>query len=149
MEMNSTQTRNAGSTAAGDNRREDLRDSTMMAHLLDALEQGTDIGHYGRLTFAMIARHFMAEDELVNLLAKQPDQDETQARTLLLQVQQKDYNPPKREKILDWQAQQEFPIIPDVEDPNCGNVYSELKFPDGIYEHIQEYYEERAVAQAA
>ena len=147
--MSVTQTRNDSSSTEGDNRSDDLRDSPMMAHLLDALEQGTDIGHYGRLTFAMIARHFMAEDELVGLLAKQPDQDETQARALLMQVQQKDYNPPKREKILDWQAQQEFPIIPNSDDPNSGNVYSELKFPEGIYEHIQEYYEERAVAQAA
>jgi hypothetical protein len=39
----------------------------MMAHLLDALEAGTDIGHYGRLTFAMVARHFMSEDMLVRL----------------------------------------------------------------------------------
>jgi hypothetical protein len=54
-----------------DTRSEDLRDSPMMAHLLDALEEGTDIGHYGRLTFAMIARHFMDEDELVRLLADQ------------------------------------------------------------------------------
>jgi DNA primase large subunit len=29
---------------------EDLRQSPMMSHLLDALDQGEDIGHYGRLT---------------------------------------------------------------------------------------------------
>jgi hypothetical protein len=33
---------------------EDLRQSEMMSHLLDALEKGEDIGHYGRLTFAMV-----------------------------------------------------------------------------------------------
>ena len=37
------------SREAGDGRSGDLRDSPMMAHLLDALEAGTDVGHYGRL----------------------------------------------------------------------------------------------------
>ena len=31
-----------------------------MAHLLDSLNDGKDIGHYGRLVFAMVARHFHA-----------------------------------------------------------------------------------------
>jgi hypothetical protein len=31
---------------------EDLRKSEMMAHLIDALDQGEDIGHYGKLVFA-------------------------------------------------------------------------------------------------
>jgi hypothetical protein len=136
------------STAAADDRRSDnLQDSPMMAHLLDALEKGTDIGHYGRLTFAMIARHFLDEDGLVRLLAAQPDHDETRARALLLQVQQRDYNPPKRERILQWQTQQDFPIIPNPEDPNSGNVYKELRFPDEIYERIGEFWEEKAEAE--
>lgn len=58
--------------ADGDARSANLRDSPMMAHLLDALEAGKDIGHYGRLTFAMIARHFLDEEALVRLLADQP-----------------------------------------------------------------------------
>ena len=37
---------------------EELRKDSMMAHLLDSLEAGKDIGHYGRLVFAMVARHF-------------------------------------------------------------------------------------------
>ena len=37
---------------------EDLRQSAMMSHLLDALDRGEDIGHYGRLVFAMVARLF-------------------------------------------------------------------------------------------
>src|SRR3712207_4005226 len=101
----------AGATASrsGDDTRSDnLRDSPMMAHLLDALEAGTDIGEYGRLTFAMVARHFMEEDDLVGLLARQPEQDETKARAFLLQVNGRDYNPPKRQRILEWQAQQDF-----------------------------------------
>src|SRR5438067_7686676 len=106
--MSQTKTPRARATnqVGDDRRRDNLRDSTMMAHLLDALEAGKDIGHYGRLTFAMIARHFMDEDELVRLLASQPHQDETKARAMLLQVKERDYNPPKRERIAQWQAQQ-------------------------------------------
>ena len=55
---------------------EDLKQSTMMNHMLEALENGEDIGHYGRLTFAMIARHFVDNDELVQLLTKDHDADE-------------------------------------------------------------------------
>ena len=116
----------------------------MMAHLLDALDEGKDVGHYGRLVFAMIARHFLDEEELVRLLAGQPDQDEAKARAMVLQVRQRNYSPPKRERILQWQAQQDFPILPNADDPDSGNVYRELRFPDGIYEHINEYYQEKA-----
>ena len=133
----------------GDGRSDDLRDSPMMAHLLEALEAGTDIGHYGRLTFAMIARHFLDEEEMVRLLGSQPEQSEEKARALLAQVKGRDYSPPKRERILEWQAQQEFPICPDGDDPGSCNVYRELRFPEDVYEHIQEFYEEQAEAQHA
>jgi hypothetical protein len=123
---------------------EALRKNEMMAHLLDVLEQGRDIGHYGRLVFAMVARHFMDEEELVGWLQRDRDFSEEQARALYLQVQGRDYNPPKRQKILEWQRQQEFPIIPHADDPDAGNVYKDLQFPDGVYEHIAEYYEEKA-----
>lgn len=131
-------------TERDDGRGEDLRDSPMMAHLLDALEAGRDIGHYGRLTFVMVARFFRDEDDLVRLLAQQPGVDETDARALVRQVQAHDYNPPKRERILAWQAQQDFPICPAPDDPRGCNVYSELSFPDHIYEQIDEFWEERA-----
>ena len=55
---------------------EDLRQSPMMGHMLDALGNGEDIGHYGRLVFAMIGRHFVSNDELVELLTKDHDTDE-------------------------------------------------------------------------
>src|SRR5687768_9808841 len=125
-----------------------LRRSPMMAHLLDALEDGKDIGHYGRLTFAMVARHFMDEERLVTLLSKQPDQDEEQTRAMLVQVQGRDYNPPRRERILEWQAQQEFPICPTPDDPDACNVYQELDLPDEVFENIQEYREQRFTAQS-
>jgi DNA primase large subunit len=119
----------------------------MMAHLLDALQDGTDIGHYGRLTFVMVARHFMDEDEMVKLLSKQPDHNETEARALIQSVKAHDYNPPKRERILQWQAQQDFPICPTPDEPGTCNVYNELRFPPDIYENINEFWEERAESE--
>ena len=92
----------------------------------------------------MVARHFLDDEEMIRLLASQPGQDETQARALLMQVKERDYSPPKRERILQWQEQQEFQICLWTYDPNGGNVYRELRFPDGIYDHINEFWEERA-----
>jgi DNA primase large subunit len=123
---------------------EELRENGMMAHLLDALESGKDIGHYGRLVFAMVAHHFMDEDELVQYLQKDSNITETEARSLYQQVQSKDYNPPKRDRILEWQEEQEFPICPNADDPDACNVYKDLKFPDHVYEHISSYYEQKA-----
>jgi hypothetical protein len=62
-------------------------------------------------------------------------------------VREKDYSPPRRERILEWQARQDFPICPTPDDPDACNVYRELQFPEGIYEHIQEYWEEQAEAE--
>ncbi|MBD0334065.1 MAG: hypothetical protein ICV62_01120 [Cyanobacteria bacterium Co-bin13] len=123
---------------------EELRKSDVIAHLLDALDDGQDIGHYGRLVFTMVAHHFMEEDELVQWLQKDPDLSEQEARSLYLQVQGKDYNPPKRDRILEWQQQQDFPICPNSDDPDACNVYKDLSFPDHVYEHISEYYEQKA-----
>ncbi len=123
---------------------EDLRQSPMMNHMLEALENGEDIGHYGRLTFAMVARYFVENDELAELLAKDGDTDEHEARALMQQVEEKGYSPPRREKIIEWQEQQDFQICPNPEDPDSCNVYNELTFPDGLYEDIQDYREEKA-----
>jgi hypothetical protein len=123
---------------------EDLRQSPMMAHMLGALDNGEDIGHYGRLVFAMIGRHFVSNDELVELLTKDQDTDEQEMRALVQQVEEKGYSPPRREKILEYQRQQDFPICPDPDDPDACNPYAELQFPDEVYESIQEYREERA-----
>lgn len=123
-----------------------LRQEPMMVHLMDSLEAGRDIGHYGRLVFAMVAHHFMSQEQLLAWLDKDPDFGHDQAIALLRQVSSRDYNPPRRERILAWQAEQDFPIIPNVDDPDCGNVYRNLKFPDKVYEHIEEYQEEKAQA---
>jgi hypothetical protein len=139
---NNQQARNVAGTP--DDRSDDLRDSPMMAHLLNALEEGVDVGEYGRLTFTMVARHFFEEDDLVGLLARQPGFNEQAARALLLQVKERDYNPPKRERILEWQAQQEFQICPHPQDPNGCNVYRDLRFPQEIYDRIGEFYLEKA-----
>jgi hypothetical protein len=125
---------------------DDLRKNEMMAHLLDALDKGKDIGHYGRLTFAMVARHFLDEEELVGELSKDKDFSETDARALVQQVSERDYNPPRRERILEWQEKQEFPIIPDASNPDEGNVYRDLEFPDGVYENISQYHHQKAEA---
>jgi hypothetical protein len=122
---------------------EDLRQSPMMAHMLDALDNHEDIGHYGRLVFAMIGRHFVSNDELIELLTKDNDADEQEIRTMVQQVEDKGYSPPRREKILQFQEQQEFQICPDPDDPDACNVYNELQFPDEVYESIQEYQEKR------
>jgi DNA primase large subunit len=123
---------------------DDLRRSPMMSHLLDALDRGEDIGHYGRLTFAMVAHHFLDADELVEWLAKDGDTDERKARALVQQVEERGYNPPRRERILEWQAQQDFPICPTPDDPDTCNVYRDLDMPEEVLENIQEYREQKA-----
>ena len=55
----------------------------------------------------------------------------------------KGYSPPRREKILEFQNQQDFEICPNPDDPDSCNVYNELRFPDEVYESIQEYQEKR------
>ena len=120
---------------------EELRKDSMMAHLLDSLEAGKDIGHYGRLVFAMVARHFLPHEEVLAWMTKDPDDTEEKATTLLRQVEGKDYSPPRRDKILAYQAQQDFPILPNPDDPDCGNLYRNLKFPTEIYDHISNYQE--------
>jgi DNA primase large subunit len=127
----------------------ELRKNGMMAHLLDALDAGKDIGHYGRLVFTMVARHFMSEEELVSTLRKDRDFTEEQARALYRQVQGREYNPPRRERILEWQKEQAFPICPDPEDPDACNVYRDLQFPDEVYDEISEYHEQKAEAAHA
>ena len=122
----------------------DLRQSPMMVHLMDALKKGEDIGHYGRLTFAMIAHHFVEPDELVRLLEQDKTMDTAQAKSLVQQMESRGYSPPRRERILEWQAQQDFPICPTPDDPASCNIYRELRFPDGIYDNIQEFWEEQA-----
>ena len=65
----------------------DLKANHMMAHLTEALDKKQDIGHFGRLVYTIVARHFLSEDELVAQLAKDKDFDDEQARGLVQQVQ--------------------------------------------------------------
>ena len=125
---------------------EELRKDSMMAHLLDSLNAGQDIGHYGRLVFAMVARHFLGHDEVLAYMMKDSDFSEEDARVMLRQVEGRDYTPPKRDRILEWQREQEFPILPNVDDPDCGNLYRNLKFPDEVYKHIGHYQEAKLEA---
>ncbi len=125
----------------------ELRKDSMMAHLLDSLAEGKDIGHYGRLVFAMVARHFLPHEEVLTWLKRDNDFEEAEAEAMLRQVEGRAYNPPKRDRILEWQAEQEFPIIPNPADPDCGNLYRNLKFPETIYKHIEHYQEEKIAAE--
>ena len=126
----------------------ELRNDSMMAHLLDSLEAGKDIGHYGRLTFAMVARHFLPHEEVLAWLTRDPDFSAEQATLMLRQVEGRDYTPPKRDRILEWQRQQDFPIIPNPDDPDSGNLYRNLKFPDEIYQHIGHYQEQKLESES-
>ena len=122
---------------------DDVRKDRMMARLLDDLKAGADIGHYGRLVFAMVARHFATEDDLIRALANDRDFSEEKARVMVREVIDADYSPPKREKILEYQRRQDYPIIENPEDPDLGNVYKNLRFPDDVYEHIEHYREQK------
>lgn len=124
---------------------QDLRKNDMMAHLLDALEQGKDIGHYGRLVFTMVAQYFLDDEQIVNLLKQDQDFSEEQARGLVEQVRSRGYNPPRRERIIQWQKEQKFPICPS-DDPDACNVYRNLKLPEEIFRDISQYHEEKANA---
>jgi DNA primase large subunit len=126
----------------------ELRKNAMMAHLVDALSRGEDIGHYGRLVFVMVARHFLSEDQLLKQLKSDPSLDEEKARALIEQVATKGYSPPSREKVLEFQKQQESPICPNPKDPDACNVYKDLKFPPEVYESITEYHEEKVQAES-
>jgi hypothetical protein len=143
---NESKARGQSDVPHNNNGESELRKDSMMSHLLDSLNDGKDIGHYGRLVFAMVARHFMPADEVVSWLTRDMDFSEEQAKAMLTQVEGHDYNPPRRERILEWQSQQEFPILPHPEDPDCGNLYRNLKFPDSIYGHIEQYQEQKASA---
>ncbi len=92
----------------------------------------------------MIGRHFLDNDELVGLLAQDHDVNEQEIKALVQQVQEKGYSPPRREKILEYQGQQDFPICRNPDDPDACNPYQELQFPNEVYEPIQEYREEKA-----
>jgi hypothetical protein len=57
----------------------------------------------------MVARHFLEQDEVLRYLILDKDFSEEQAVLILHQVEGRDYNPPRRERILEWRSQQDFP----------------------------------------
>ncbi len=126
----------------------ELRKNAMMAHLLDALDAGRDIGHYGRLVFTIVARYFLTKDELLAYLMKDSTFSREEAEGFVHQVLQHAYSPPSRERILQWQARQNFPICPNPEDPDACNVYRDLTFPQAVYEDIEDYHEHKVKAGA-
>lgn len=123
---------------------EDLRKNNTMSHLLNALSEGKDIGHYGRLTFAMVAQYFADEADIVSQLQRDKDFSEEEAKSLYQQVTSKEYSPPSRESLLEWQESQDFQIVPNPDDPDSGNVYQDLTFPERVYESISSYNEKKS-----
>jgi hypothetical protein len=73
---------------------------------------------------------------------KDRDCDEQKARALAKQVEARGYNPPKRERILEWMEQQDFPICESTDEGEACNVYKSLNFPREVYEKISAYYEQ-------
>ena len=128
---------------------QNLRSSPMMAHLMDALESGADIGHYGRLVFVIVGRYFISSEEVIRLLLKNPGFSEQEAASLMHQVQSHDYSPPTRRRVLDWQRHQDSPICPNPGDPDACNVYRDLVFPDEVYERIEEYHYQKVRPEVA
>ena len=136
-----------GTALSRDEALERLRKNHMMNHLADALEAGKDIGHYGRFTFASVARHFMAPEELAKYLAQDKDEDLEEAMGLVHQVNDADYSPPGPAKIREWDASQPFKILPeDHPTTDDANVYQDLEFPDHVYDKIKSYHAEQAKA---
>lgn len=117
-----------------------LRRNPMMRHLLEALERGENIGHYGRLVFAMVAHHFLSDHEVVAYLERDRSITRAEAEAMTRQVRERDYNPPRPERIAEWQRAQKFPICPEGDPRRC-NVYRDLRFPEDVYEHIEEFWE--------
>ncbi len=125
---------------------DELRKDEMIDHLCSALEQGQDIGHYGRLVFIMATRHFLNHEELTQWLTKDRDCDAAKAQSLIRQIEQQNYNPPKRDRILQWMERQGFPICPNPENPDSCNLYKSLEFPHEVYEHAAHYREQKAAS---
>ena len=122
-----------------------LKNNVAMKHLIEACEDGKDIGHYGRLTLAMVARHFLEPDDLAALLAQDKDESREEAAGLVHQVNDADYSPPGPGKIRKWQQEQDFPILPEGHDnSDDANVYQDLDFPDKVYDGIKEYHRDMA-----
>jgi hypothetical protein len=114
----------------------------MMGHMLDALDNGEDIGHYGRLVFAMIGHHFVSEDELVKLLTKDPRHeragdpgDGAAGPGEGLQPAAAREDP----RVPEPAGTSRSAPIPTTQTPAI--PYQELQFPDEVYESIQEYRE--------
>ena len=125
---------------------DDLRKSPTMTYLLDAAEEGKDIGHYGRLTVAMVGSKFLETDELVDVLLKSGGAEETEVKAMVQQVVERGYNPPSRARLQEWSAEQDFPLMPNADDPDSGNLYRELTMPDEVIESIEEYREQKLEA---
>jgi hypothetical protein len=90
----------------------------------------------------MVAHHFLDDAAVVGFLERDPAIGRDEAEAMARQVRERDYNPPRPERIAEWQRSQTFPICPEGDPRKC-NVYRDLRFPEDVYEHIQEFWEGR------
>ena len=89
----------------------ELQHNRMMAHLIDALDAGRSIGHYGRLVFTIVAYHFLHEGQVITLLAEDPECSEEEARELYEQMRVNQYSPPTPEMIHEWQERRDYGLM--------------------------------------
>jgi hypothetical protein len=89
----------------------------------------------------------LGEDELVEWLTKDKDCDAARARSLVRQVEQRNYNPPRRERVIEWMQRQGFPICPNPDDSDSCNPYKSLEFPHEVYDHAAQYREQKSEAR--
>ena len=56
-----------------------------------------------------------------------------------------DYSPPAADTIRGYEEKQDFPILAD---PDAGNVYRDLDFPESVYDSISAYHESKSSSNA-
>ena len=57
---------------------------------------------------------------------------------LVQQVEEKGYSPPRREKILEYHSQQDFPICPDPDDTTPATHTRNCSSPTGVSTRVFE-----------
>ncbi|MDQ2945633.1 MAG: hypothetical protein M3Y27_06780 [Acidobacteriota bacterium] len=87
------------------------------------------------------AKARITAEDLTRLLS---EDQRVKARSLIQQVKQQNYNPPRRDRVLEWMQKQGFPICPNPENPDSCNLYKNLEFPQEVYEHIGDYRAQKA-----
>ena len=128
---------------------DDLKRNPMMRRIIQTMESGQDVGHYGRFIFTVVASYFIGEKEITDLLKRQPEiEDSEEALGFYLQVASARYVMPTSARIRAWdksEEQKNFPLIIQG-DRNSGNLYREIPLPQQALVSVRSYWREAAVA---